>query len=73
MKDFIPNGIQTMETDQMTYKGKPTNIVELADELRKHGTQKELEADFRKNVKVPFYTTKEKVLQEIKRQNSTLL
>ena len=74
MKEEIPKEITSQDTETMTYRGKPTNIYKLGVELHlKHGTIKELEKDFKNNVNVPRYTTKEKVLQEIKRQNRTLL
>lgn len=74
MKEEIPKGIISQDTDTMTYRGKPTNIYKLGVELHlKHETIKELEEDFKNNVNIPRYTTKEKVLQEIKRQNRTLL
>lgn len=62
------------EHNKITYNGKPTNIYKLGNELhQKHKNMKELEEDFKNNVEVSPYTTKEKVLQEIKRQNRTLL
>lgn len=69
MKETIPSGLKTMELEHLTYKGQITNIASLeATFLNLHSNMKDLEKDFNDHVEVPSYTTKEKVLQQIKEQ-----